>query len=50
MTPDSGSGMNADSRLRRDFKLWSDPRLQTRNDSKLPDYSHRRDSKLQTPE
>ena len=27
--------MNADSRLRRDFKLRSDSRLQSRNDSKL---------------
>ena len=30
-----GSGRNADSRLRRDFNLWSDSSLQTRNDCKL---------------
>ena len=56
--------MNADSRLRRDFNLWSDSRLQTRKDSKLqttasgviPDYKLRCDyrlrseSELPTPE
>ena len=56
--------MNADSRLRRDFKLRSDSRLQTRNDCKLQttasgvtldyklrsDYRLQKDSNLPTPE
>ena len=56
--------MNADSRLRRDFKQKSDSGLQTRNDSKHQttasgmtldsrlrrDFSLRSESELQTPE